>query len=112
MSPLALRNSQGYLTSVATRVNIYIQADNPDIGLMCFMGVGMAEVSSCEVTVKKGDRVEQGQETGMFHFGGSTSCLIFRPETNIKFTDVVKVGDMNTVLKLNEAIAFVDSESS
>ncbi|KAG6916578.1 hypothetical protein DXG01_006227 [Tephrocybe rancida] len=106
MSPLALRNSQGYLTAVATRVNIYIESDNPNIGLMCFMGVGMAEVSSCEVTVKKGDRVVQGQETGMFHFGGSTSCLIFRPETKIQFTDTVKVGNL---IKLNESIGFVDT---
>ncbi|KAG6829865.1 hypothetical protein H0H87_009891 [Tephrocybe sp. NHM501043] len=105
MSPLALRNSQGYLTAVATRVNIYFESDNPNIGLVCFMGVGMAEVSSCEVTVKKGDHVVQGQETGMFHFGGSTSCLIFRPETKIQFADVVQVGK---VIKLNEAIGFVD----
>ncbi|KAG6906192.1 hypothetical protein DXG01_015327 [Tephrocybe rancida] len=105
MSPLALRNSQGYLTNVATRANIYIEADNPKIGLMCFMGVGMAEVSSCEVTVKKGDRVGQGQETGMFHFGGSTSCLIFRPETKIQFTDIVEIGNL---IKLNEAIGVVE----
>ncbi|KAG6840872.1 hypothetical protein C0991_003592 [Blastosporella zonata] len=106
MSSLALRNSQGYLTAVATRVNIYFQSDNPNIGLMCFMAVGMAEVSSCEVTVKKGDLVVQGQEIGMFHFGGSTSCLIFRPETNIQFKDVVQVGNM---IKLNESIAFVNA---
>ncbi|KAG5335150.1 hypothetical protein C0989_002154 [Termitomyces sp. Mn162] len=111
MSPLALRNSQGYLTSVATRVNIYMHADNPDIGLICFMGVGMAEVSSVEVQVKKGERIIQGQETGMFHFGGSTSCLIFRPETKIKFMEDVnsKVGDMANIIKVNTPIGCIEA---
>ncbi|KAG6863066.1 hypothetical protein C0991_008457, partial [Blastosporella zonata] len=40
MSPLALRNSQGYLTAVATRVNIYFKSNNPQIGLMSFTAVG------------------------------------------------------------------------
>ncbi|KAG6861469.1 hypothetical protein C0995_016248 [Termitomyces sp. Mi166 len=109
MISLALENSQGYLTSVATRVNIYMQADNTNIGLLCFMCIGMAEVSSCEVTVKKGERVVQGQEMGMFHYGGSTSCLIFRPQTKIRFADTVKVGDMTNIIKLNEPIWFVEA---
>ncbi|GLB42661.1 putative phosphatidylserine decarboxylase [Lyophyllum shimeji] len=103
-APSALRNCQGYLTAVATRAMIYIQADNPSIGLMCFMAVGMAEVSSCEIAVQKGAKVVQGDELGTFHYGGSTYCLIFRPETKIQFADVVKVGSK---IKLNEPIAFV-----
>ncbi|KAL1589179.1 hypothetical protein WHR41_02339 [Cladosporium halotolerans] len=75
--------SQGYLTSVATRAIIFIEADNPDIGLMAFIGVGMAEVSTCDTTVTAGQRVQKGEEIGMFHFGGSTHCLLFR-----KFVDV------------------------
>ena len=77
--------SQGYITEVATRALIFIEADNPDIGLMCFMAVGMVEISSCEMTVYDGQRVKKGQEIGMFHFGGSTHCLIFRPGVNIEF---------------------------
>lgn len=78
-------NSQGYITAVATRALIFIQADNPDIGLMCFMAVGMSEVSTCEVTVYEGQQLKKGDQTGMFHFGGSTHCLIFRPEVNLEF---------------------------
>ena len=26
-----------------------------------------------------GDRVEKGDQIGAFHFGGSTSCLVFQP---------------------------------
>ncbi|KAG0284184.1 hypothetical protein BGZ97_008279 [Linnemannia gamsii] len=70
--------SQGYLTATATRALIFIQAHNPAIGLMVFMGIGMTEVSSCDITVRVGDHVKKGDEIGMFHFGGSTYCLVFR----------------------------------
>ena len=81
----APNNSQAFLTATATRAVIFIEADNPDIGLMCFMAIGMAEVSSCEITALKGARVEKGEQLGMFHFGGSTHCLIFRPEVELEF---------------------------
>jgi len=44
----------------------------------------MSEVSSCDVTVKEGERVKKGQEIGMFHFGGSTFCLLFRKGVEVK----------------------------
>ena len=53
-------NSQAYITEVATRAIIFIQADNPDIGLMVFLGVGMGEVSSCDITVEVGQQVKKG----------------------------------------------------
>lgn len=76
--------SQGYLTAVATRAIIFIKADNPKIGLMAFIGVGMSEVSTCEYTVKPGQRVKKGDEIGMFHFGGSTHCLMFRKGVDVQ----------------------------
>ena len=83
--PSAPNDSQGYIAEVATRALIFIEADNPDIGLMCFMAVGMAEVSTCDVKVYEGQHLTKGQETGMFHFGGSTHCLFFRPGVNLEF---------------------------
>ncbi|HEX8161467.1 MAG TPA: phosphatidylserine decarboxylase family protein [Pyrinomonadaceae bacterium] len=83
--PSGPNDSQGYITEVATRAMIFIEADNPDIGLMCFMPVGMAEVSTCEITVYEGQHVKKGDELGMFHFGGSTHCLIFRPGVKLTF---------------------------
>ena len=77
--------SQGYITEIATRAVLFIQAKNPKIGLMCFMAIGMAEVSTCELIIKEGEKVEKGQQIGMFHFGGSTHCLIFRPGVNVEF---------------------------
>lgn len=71
-------NSQGYIANVATRCLIFIEADNPTIGLMCVIPVGMAEVSSCVVTVREGQRVTKGDQIGYFQFGGSTHCLVFR----------------------------------
>lgn len=83
--PSAPNDSQGYLAEVATRAVIYVESDNPDIGLMCFVAIGMAEVSTCEITVFQGQHIKKGQEIGMFHFGGSTYCLIFGPHVNIDF---------------------------
>ncbi|KAJ6487085.1 Phophatidylserine decarboxylase-domain-containing protein [Mycena vitilis] len=76
--------AQGYLTALATRAVIFIQADNADIGLMAFIAVGMDEVSTCEITVQEGDRVEKGEQLGMFHFGGSSHCLLFRKEVRVE----------------------------
>jgi len=83
--PAGPNDSQGYITHVATRAMIFIEASNPDIGLMCVLLVGMAEVSSCEITVYQGEHVKKGSQLGMFHFGGSTHCLLFRPGVNLEF---------------------------
>ncbi|MBV9727114.1 MAG: phosphatidylserine decarboxylase family protein [Gammaproteobacteria bacterium] len=83
--PAGPNDSQAYITEVATRALIFIEADSPHIGLMCFMAVGMAEVSTCQITVYEGQRVRKGDQIGMFHFGGSTHCLLFRPELKLEF---------------------------
>ena len=75
--------AQGYLTALATRAVIFIEADNKAIGLMAFIGVGMDEVSTCEITVKEGQHIKKGEELGMFHFGGSSHCLLFREGVKI-----------------------------
>jgi phosphatidylserine decarboxylase len=83
--PAGPNDSQSYITEVATRALMFIEADNPDIGLMCVLAVGMAEVSSCEITAYQGQRVRKGDQIGMFHFGGSTHCLIFRAGVKLEF---------------------------
>ena len=84
--------SQGYICQVAARAVIFIQAKNQAIGLMCFVAVGMSEVSTCEIRSdlipiegKPKPTVKKGDEIGMFHFGGSTHCLIFRPGVKLEF---------------------------
>lgn len=66
--------SQEYLSVMSARAIIYIEADNPKIGLMAIIEVGMTEVSSCEVYPKAGDRVKKGDLMGSFHFGASPFC--------------------------------------
>ena len=83
--PSAPNDSQPFLSAVATRAVIFIEAKEPDVGLMCFIAVGMAEVSSCEITVREGQHIEKGDDLGMFHFGGSTHCLVFRPGVKLHF---------------------------
>ena len=74
-------NSQGYMAHTAARAIIFIQADNPAIGLVALVPVGMSEVSSCIIhsSITPGHRVAKGEELGYFQFGGSTHCLVFRP---------------------------------
>ena len=52
---------------------------------MAFISVGMAEVSTNEVTVTAGQRVRKGDQLGMFHFGGSTHCLVFQRGVRLRF---------------------------
>lgn len=87
--------AQGYLSALAARAIIIIEANNPDIGLLAFIGIGMDEVSTCEITVREGQQVEKGDELGMFHFGGSTYCLIF--QSGIKLQGLPPLGRRENV---------------
>ena len=80
-------NSQSYLAHVAARAVILIEADDPVIGLMAFVAVGMSEVSSCLIgsEVTPGYHVLKGEELGYFQYGGSTHCLVFRPGAIAEF---------------------------
>ena len=106
--PAGPNDSQGYITEVATRALVFIEADNPDIGLMCVLAVGMAEVSTCQITAYEGQRVQKGDQIGMFHFGGSTHCLIFRPGVKLEFDHHgQKPGLHATNIQVNARIATV-----
>jgi phosphatidylserine decarboxylase len=83
--PAGPNESQGYIAQLAARAVVTIDADDPRIGLMAFVAIGMAEVSTCEVTVEPGQHLRKGEQLGMFHFGGSTHLLVFRPQTQVSF---------------------------
>ncbi|KAF7367554.1 Phosphatidylserine decarboxylase [Mycena sanguinolenta] len=101
---------QPWLTQSATRALIYIESDNPKIGMVCFIGVGMGEVSTCALSVKAGDEVKKGAELGMFHFGGSSHVLLFGPDAKLTFNENIvdsKTGKVkvNTHIKVLSALA-------
>ena len=102
-------SSQAYLTEVAARAIIFIEADNKYIGLMAFLAVGMTEVSSTEITVHEGQHVKKGQQMGMFHYGGSSHCLIFRRGVDVKFAiEQKKIGSYSSnAIPVNSKIASV-----
>ena len=105
MDPGSPNFSQGYIAHVATRAIIYIEADDPKIGLMIVMPIGMAEVSSCVILdkIKPGYKIRKGEELGYFQYGGSTYCLIFRPGV-IKRFDVQEGKDV----KMGQTIAITN----
>ena len=85
MGPMEREKALGKAISppTATRAIIFIQADSSAIGLMAVLAVGMAGVSTCDITVQQGQAVKKGEEIGMFHFGGSTHCLLFRKGVDV-----------------------------
>lgn len=107
-APVAANDSQAFLTSTATRAVIFIQADNPKIGLMCFVAVGMGDVSNNEITVRIGQHVKKGEQLGMFHFGGSTHVLLFQPTVDLDFNlHGQKPGIDSSNIKVRDEIAVV-----
>lgn len=101
--------SQGYLTETQTRSLVFIKADNASIGLMCFIAVGMGDVSSTAVyTTTPGEKVKKGQMMGTFHIGGSTHCLCFRKGVKLEFDLRGQTPSLNSsIIKINEKIATV-----
>jgi phosphatidylserine decarboxylase len=98
-------HSEGYITSVQARALIFIEADNPAIGLVCVMPVGMVEISSCILAdgIEEGAHVDKGQELGYFQFGGSTHCVFFGRDVIREFT-----GGENSVYQVGQVIAFAN----
>jgi phosphatidylserine decarboxylase len=78
--------SQGYLTAVAARAVIVINCVDKSIGQVACVFVGMAEISSNMITVKKGDVLQKGDPLGYFQYGGSTHCVIFKQGVIKEFT--------------------------
>jgi phosphatidylserine decarboxylase len=77
-----------FLATVSTRKIAIIEADNKKFGTVCFIPVGLQEIS----TVKFFDDLEikpkhlnKGEPLGCFQYGGSTVCMVFEPKVNIKW---------------------------
>jgi phosphatidylserine decarboxylase len=107
-------NAQGYLAHVNTRAIIIIEADKPGIGMVAFIAVGMHEASSCavdpDIASGKKRSIKKGEEIGMFHFGGSSYCILFQSKTKLQWiTEVAERNDESKNLAINSALAYVRS---
>lgn len=63
-----------------------ILIDNPDIGLVGVLPIGMAQVSSIVLCVQAGQEVKKGDEISYFQFGGSDCVMVFQGGVDINFT--------------------------
>ncbi|MEM7071606.1 MAG: phophatidylserine decarboxylase associated domain-containing protein [Pseudomonadota bacterium] len=101
-------NSQPYLSIAATRSVLVIQPDGaPEGAYIGCLFVGMAEVSSCNLTVKAGDTLVKGQPVGYFQFGGSTHCLVFDKRLDPQFDVVIPNPDNQPPLKVCSKLATI-----
>ncbi len=76
--------SQGYEAMVNTRGLIII--DNPIIGKVAVLPIGITEISSVTIKVKVGDQLQKGEEIGYFSYGGSSLALVFQKGMVQEFT--------------------------
>lgn len=107
--PTAGTYSQGYEASVNTRGLVFIESDDPIIGMVCVIPIGITEISSVTLEVGSGDRVKKGDELGYFSYGGSSMCLVFQPGAIDHFTVPNRPPDSNPddgpPIKVNARIA-------
>jgi phosphatidylserine decarboxylase len=70
-------------------------------GYVAVLPIGMAQVSSCNITAEVGDWLHKGEEFGYFLFGGSDIIILFD-----KDCDVNICMKPNTHYKQGEAVAY------
>lgn len=75
-----------YESAVNTRGLVFIESPIKSIGMVCVIPIGITEISSVTITVKKGDKVKKGDELGYFSYGGSTLALVFQKGAIKRFT--------------------------
>lgn len=102
--------SQAYMACVNTRSLVFIESNEPSIGMVCLVAVGISEVSSISLSIQVGQRVRKGDEIGYFSYGGSSICLLFQPDVIREFTidtfDMgTNVGTRGAILKAGQRIA-------
>ena len=68
-----------------TQTRGLIVFDSP-IGLVAVLPIGMAQVSSVNMTAVVGSYLEKGDEFGYFMFGGSDIVILFQEESNVTYT--------------------------
>ncbi|KAI0968363.1 Phophatidylserine decarboxylase-domain-containing protein [Xylaria arbuscula] len=108
--PAAPDQAQGYISHVATRAVYIFKTKDPNIGFVGAVYVGMSDVSTCEINEKfrqsLPQQVEKGDEIGMFHFGGSTHCLLFEKGLKLAWVDGAHPGNATRNVPVRSALAY------
>ncbi|KAL4071359.1 hypothetical protein V8B97DRAFT_1917576 [Scleroderma yunnanense] len=74
-NPDVISWSDDFVVNVATRALVFIRADNEKIGLVCFIGLGLEDVSTCQITEGlEGKHVNEGDELGMFRLADAPTA--------------------------------------
>lgn len=84
---------------------MYVESEDPAIGTVCVIPIGITEISSVSFAVKEGQTVGKGQELGRFSYGGSTLGLVFQPGAVDRFTVEAPVGPKQPTIQVNAQIA-------
>ncbi|KAK8142648.1 hypothetical protein G3M48_008449 [Beauveria asiatica] len=63
--------------------------DNPVLGKVAVLPIGMAMISSVKLEIKVGDHVEKGDEISYFQFGGSDIICVFQERAGLDPKDFV-----------------------
>lgn len=106
--PEAGVKSLGYEASVNTRGLVYVESEDPTIGVVCVVPIGITEISSVTFAVGEGETVAKGQEIGRFSYGGSTLALVFQPGAINRFTVKVPQPGQKEPIKVNAQIALAN----
>ncbi|KAF7563943.1 hypothetical protein G7046_g194 [Stylonectria norvegica] len=78
--------------------------DNPTLGLVAVLPIGMATVSSVKLSVKEGDILSKGDEISHFEFGGSDVIVVFQGKAGLSVDDFVP-SPGNTYSKMGTVLA-------
>jgi phosphatidylserine decarboxylase len=96
--------SQPLLSMISARQIYVIKADNPKIGRVCVMEIGMSEVSGIKNLVQEGQRINKGDLLGYFRFGGSSHVIIFdRNASNLRFNSSIHERVTNPTTGISES---------
>ena len=77
-----------FLATVSASKIVIIEADNPKIGTVCFIPVGLQEISTIKFfnnLENEEKHLDKGEALGCFQYGGLTVCMVFEPKVNIKW---------------------------
>lgn len=92
--------SQGYAAMVNTRGLVII--DNSKLGKVAVIPIGITEISSVNLCVEKGQKIEKGDELGYFSYGGSSLAIVFQDGMVQKFTVKVPQDEHSGYVQKNE----------